>query len=768
MTSRPPREVSLDLRADDGQIHGELRIRLLPGTDTTGNPPLIDQRSDSDRDRSLEPVQLIEGLEYLYEVVSGARFSSIATDRPDVFAADTDRGDRGRLRPGLYTGTLPVGVEADGRELGRTAFEVRSRKLEYLREYRWMLRDIAAVMAEVVMERFAPAEQRFEPDQVRDSETLYQRFAFLRSLLSDEVFDAAIHQILARPHRAWATYEDVRRPGQHVPPSSSVARQIGGSGRRMPWASSPAPTRISSLPYRFTVDRHEETFDSPPNRFVKFALERWRDVVVGLGSALARQRDSTTRERGLREVYEVTDRLDALLSEQVFREVGALTQFPAGDQVLQKRAGYRDVFRAYIQFEAAARLSWTGGEDVYGAGQKDVATLYEFWVYFHLAEIVSRLCHAPLRLEDLVEVRTDGLGVDLRRGRRKLLSGRTARLGRELRVELWFNRTFGSQGHRVGSWTRPMRPDYSVLIRPARAISSTKYEEVWVHFDAKYRVEQLAALMGVSADDPVEEEQIVTDEEADEERGASKRTDLLKMHAYRDAIRRTAGAYVLYPGTEKEERRQYHEILPGLGAFVLKPQESGGAEGAAPLRRFIDDVLTHVASQLTQHERGRYWVGESFRGSTEVGTAAPAAPFLPRPPADTLVLLGYVRSQSQLDWIHGHHLYNLRGDKRRGSVGLGSRELAADLVLLYGPSLEKPELFHAVGEPQLMPRHRMLELGYPDPGGNLYYCLGIESLPDAGPFVDRLQARIQKVRERVAPAARLGKPVTTSWLELWR
>ena len=36
-------------------------------------------------------------------------------------------------------------------------------------------------------------------------------------------------------------------------------------------------------------------------------------------------------------------------------------------------------------------------------------------------------------------------------------------------------------------------------------------------------------------------------------RGGALRADLLKMHAYRDAIRReTAGAYVLYPGGDDE------------------------------------------------------------------------------------------------------------------------------------------------------------------------------------------------------------------------
>ena len=51
------------------------------------------------------------------------------------------------------------------------------------------------------------------------------------------------------------------------------------------------------------------------------------------------------------------------------------------------------------------------------------------------------------------------------------------------------------------------------------------------------------------------------------------------MHAYRDAIRRTAGAYVLYPGNDGDDKRfeefdhrGFHEVLPGLGAFAIRPK----------------------------------------------------------------------------------------------------------------------------------------------------------------------------------------------------
>ena len=77
-------------------------------------------------------------------------------------------------------------------------------------------------------------------------------------------------------------------------------------------------------------------------------------------------------------------------------------------------------------------------------------------------------------------------------------------------------------------------------------------------------------------------------------RGNYKLQDLLKMHAYRDAIKRSHGAYVLYPGRGNSPvtfRGFFHEILPGLGAFAIAPDESGAAQGMEALEKFLDEVL---------------------------------------------------------------------------------------------------------------------------------------------------------------------------------
>ena len=66
-------------------------------------------------------------------------------------------------------------------------------------------------------------------------------------------------------------------------------------------------------------------------------------------------------------------------------------------------------------------------------------------------------------------------------------------------------------------------------------------------------------------------------------------------------FRRSAGAYVLFPGTPGTlEFRQYVELIPGLGAFPLRP---GSDSGSAALGRFLADVLLHAADQATAEER---------------------------------------------------------------------------------------------------------------------------------------------------------------------
>src|SRR4029453_18745659 len=85
---------------------------------------------------------------------------------------------------------------------------------------------------------------------------------------------------------------------------------------------------------------------------------------------------------------------------------------------------------------------------------------------------------------------------------------------------------------------------------------------------------------------------------------------------YRDAIKRSQGAYVLYPGRRGNSpvtfKGFFHEILPGLGAFAIAPDESGTAQGMQALQEFLDEVLLHLANRTTARERISYHVSEAY------------------------------------------------------------------------------------------------------------------------------------------------------------
>ena len=140
----------------------------------------------------------------------------------------------------------------------------------------------------------------------------------------------------------------------------------------------------------------------------------------------------------------------------------------------------------------------------------------------------------------------DGLGLKLKQGNHIAVKGIYEGASRKFNVEFSYNRTFSGEMNypQGGSWTKNMRPDYTLTIWPHEIEHQAEAEKeeliVHIHFDAKYKIENLCSIF--DNDINLDEEKI------DQSKGKYKRADLLKMHSYRDAIRRTGGAYILYPG----------------------------------------------------------------------------------------------------------------------------------------------------------------------------------------------------------------------------
>ncbi|PYS82863.1 MAG: hypothetical protein DMF70_07470 [Acidobacteria bacterium] len=412
---------------------------------------------------------------------------------------------------------------------------------------------------------------------------------------------------------------------------------------------------LATVAEHISYSQKRRDLDTAEHRFIKFALQDFRAFV-------SRSAEVFESESGWEAAAAICRRLSGILDEWLgrafFTSVGEFRFAPLGSPALQRKGGYRELLRWWLRFRTAAELSWGGGEDLFHAGHRDVAQLYEYWLFFELLSWFYRKCAAQSRppIEELIE------GLDENRPNLRLKTrvqlgpfvGAFVTSSRHLNARFAYNRRFdvSSQHEQPGSWTRRLHPDYTFTFWPEgmeEAEAERLESLVHVHFDAKYRVESIEGLFGGNATDEVDEEQ---DDNY-------KRQDLLKMHAYRDAIKRSHGAYVLYPGRRSSSvtfRGFFHEILPGLGAFAIAPDESGDAQGMQALEEFLDEVLLHLANRTTAQERISYHVSEAYRlHEPAVAYGAVTLPekdiyaeeFRAPPPAEDMVLFAWYRTDAQ-------------------------------------------------------------------------------------------------------------------------
>ena len=669
--------------------------------------------------------QLLEGKEYEYELVDDSLNEpadwSLEGPAP-MIQRNTRHKNRGVITTGIYVGTAHFKAVKTGINDGVSVdFEILSVKTSYRSDYRHMLSDITSYYTDLVMQQGSPVTQKFEVDYDTPQHTLYQKFAFVKSIIEDDQFDEAIHKIVSNPVRKWAETTVDRHIESVKKLSKNSLRQIVTRKDRVPYSS--VVDGLDSLPRYLSVSHKTDSVDTPENQFVKYVLTSF----YGFCSSLGTKKNATPQLR--MEIDAVCNILAGYMNGLFFKDVSSPSQLNLGSPVLQRKEGYREILQAWLMFDLAAKLTWNGGDDVYEAGKKNVAVLYEYWLFFKLMECVSEVFNVPtVEKQCLISQDSDGINLELRQGHTKMIHGTTTAGNRRLNISLYYNRTFSHTDniYSSGSWTMNMRPDYTLSIWPGEMSEAEAEREdaiVHIHFDAKYRLNKI--IIEDKEIDLESSEKELQNEKEDREIDIYKRGDLLKMHAYKDAIRRTGGAYVLYPGTEKKIRKGFHEIIPGLGAFCIAPGHED--EQIPALKRFLREIVDHFMDRTSQREKVA--VAEHEIHST------PPNPFyemFPEPygnsvfPDSVRVLLGCYKNQEHLEWILKTGKYNIRcGGNRDGAVELEDTFINVKYLLLYDMAdySVKYILKMTKAHPVVITDTMLAAMDYPEPTPGQLYML---------------------------------------------
>ncbi|MDO5849907.1 MAG: DUF2357 domain-containing protein [Methanobacteriaceae archaeon] len=454
-----------------------------------------------------------------------------------------------------YAGKTFLDIFDNGEVVFSVPIEVRSKKINYNEQYPAMIGDLSKYSSGLIFEVNSPLYQSFELNDNK-RETNYEDFMLLEYLFREENLPSTF-EYLSRN-----LYSTLENTVETVP--TSLAANIGPN-ELINMASNPehlykdvnsnimfSKKMRGFVPVKVDQITYIDTIDVPENRFYKNFLESIANLINNL---LKKSDNGYVKDK----LLEYKEQISYYLSQRYFRDISRMDYAPLNSQVLQKKEGYRDILQYFLMFEFGFKLTWNQITDEFKGYEKKLYDLYEYWCYFELINVVKDLTDSKINFENVFSIDSSNWSISLKEGVIKefLLTMDD----KDIILKLMYNKTFNKRSKDFKSYSVDLRPDYTLEVEFDEDIYR-------IHFDAKYKVD------------------FANDEKY-------KNQDIYKMHTYKDAIKNTIGAYVLYPG--KKPKLFYEDKenkLESVGAFPLNPGED--KEEKRELTEFIYGLISDL------------------------------------------------------------------------------------------------------------------------------------------------------------------------------
>lgn len=521
----------------------------------------------------------------------------------------------------LITGQIRLRSQAGILDLspvfgGALRAEVACRKLRYFEEFKELLDSLADKAAELLLSYDSPVSLSFESTEELAINEAALHF-LMRYLMSDNQLPASLEEIFVSPHgqmRERIEYASINEIEEADPELIADGVDFSDVGRGGPLARLFRGYTPLMLPERHSF----ESLDTPENRYAKAFLEHCSLLARRIEGGMQRR----SRRASEREARAWSARIDDALQHSIWREVGPLTLIPANSQTLLRKRGYKDLFRYDLSLRMSLGLAWPQGAELSDGLLGDIRPvnqIYEYWCFFVLREILLELCRESAG-GDFITVSADGLRVQLAKGASsECRFNFTSPSGAVANVSLFYNRRFtrpkAPKVNWDGSYTSSFNPDFSIRI--TRAVDPVSH---WLHFDAKYRLQQQQTEELFMA--PDEDEEVGSGDYHEELSRVHKKDDLFKMHTYRDGILGSRGAYILFPGdgaggdSDSSQPNFFvrhpsaygggsSQKLPSVGAFAISP--GGDQSQREAIQALLRDALAAAGSGKDYDEEKAYF-----------------------------------------------------------------------------------------------------------------------------------------------------------------
>lgn len=151
------------------------------------------------------------------------------------------------------------------------------------------------------------------------------------------------------------------------------------------------------------------SYNTLENQFVKWMMKRLISKLEDLTKVIQKSDhpyQQNNNEEFLTKITKMKAELDRRIKSQFWRQINQLNR-SVMSLVIQMAPGYRDVYQIYLTVSRGLVLHG----HLYNMSVKDVATVYEYWTFIKLGQILGS--KYQMVSQDIIKVRSDGLFVQL-------------------------------------------------------------------------------------------------------------------------------------------------------------------------------------------------------------------------------------------------------------------------------------------------------------------------------------------------------------------
>jgi uncharacterized protein len=461
---------------------------------------------------------------------------------------------------------------AINKQIFRLETEVFPQKMDYSSDFKAMMTEVSQIVSNLTYDILKETYQKAKPKSTGFT-TENEWWNILDNLFESLVLNLGVIRRMAK-HEIQSS--EVVIPADRVRQASKHHIVWFGKNRKY-IGKKEQGFKVGQNYYTHAPSKKKfVTYDTWENRFVAWGIQSLIIKLKSFKKSINRQltpSQEANYSSFIRRINLYQSRLQSILHENPFSEVGRFEKRSHFSATLTRGTGYREFLFIYLILSRGLDLS---ENDIFKIDQKNVSTLYEYWCFLKLVQLFKEQRPNSIALQSLIKVKANKIKVELAKGE----ESKIAFVDHETKLQtiVYFNKEYQKDKKRI--FTFNQRPDISVCFSKKEFANP-----FWYLFDAKYRFEEETNTLQA------------------EKRFNVPQDAIGQLHRYRDAIlhsepistsyrkaMKNLGGVILYPYPLLEGdflNNVYYKSLKDINIGAL-PFLPGKTE---LVRRFITDLI---------------------------------------------------------------------------------------------------------------------------------------------------------------------------------